>query len=247
MGEIIVALRRSLASFGQGKIWLYILVPALIAIVLMVGMSIALLDYLITSFIAQPPMSWFAEWGAEWLAKAMAALGGWLLILSVSYAVAILLTAILVLPLMLNYLAERDYPDLARLGRDSVVESMRNSVGAAVLFAVGWMITLPLWLIPGLGLLLPLLLMAWLNRRTFAYDVLAAHTTVDEWRVIRKQQGMPLLMLGMIMAALTHIPFVGLLAPSLAALAYIHFCLEALRRLRQGAVVAIVAGTEARK
>ena len=53
--------------------------------------------------------------------------------------------------------------------------------------------------------------------------------------------------LGVIMAALTHIPFVGLLAPSLAALAYIHFCLEALRRLRQGAVVAIVAGTEARK
>ena len=32
MGEIIVALRRSLASFGRGKIWLYILVPALIAI-----------------------------------------------------------------------------------------------------------------------------------------------------------------------------------------------------------------------
>ena len=89
------------------------------------------------------------------------------------------------------------------------------------------------------NLLLPLLLMAWLNRRTFAYDVLAAHTTVDEWRVIRKQRGMPLLMLGMIMAALTHIPFVGLLAPSLAALAYIHFCLEALRRLRQGAVVSI--------
>ena len=246
MGEIIVALRRSLASFGRGKIWLYILVPALIAIVLMVGLSIALLDYLITSFIAQPPMSWFAEWGAEWLAKAMAALGGWLLILSASYAVAILLTALLVLPLMLNYLAERDYPDLARLGRDSLIESVRNSVGAAVLFAVGWVITLPLWLIPGLGLLLPLLLMAWLNR-TFAYDVLAAHTTVDEWRALRKQQAMPLLALGVIMAALTHIPFVGLLAPSLAALAYIHFCLEALRRLRQGAVVAIVAGTEARK
>ena len=159
MGEIIVALRRSLASFGRGKIWLYILVPALIAIVLMVGLSIALLDYLITSFIAQPPMSWFAEWGAEWLAKAMAALGGWLLILSASYAVAILLTALLVLPLMLNYLAERDYPDLARLGRDSFIESVRNSVGAAVLFAVGWVITLPLWLIPGVGLLLPL---AWL-------------------------------------------------------------------------------------
>ncbi|MBP6654118.1 MAG: EI24 domain-containing protein [Propionivibrio sp.] len=244
MGEIMLALQRSLASFGRGKIWLYILVPALIAFVLMVGLSIGLLGYLIDSFIAQPPMSWVADWGAVWLAKALAALGGWLLILSASYMIAVLLTAILVLPLMLNFIAERDYPDLARLGSDSLVESTRNSVGAAVLFAVGWVLTLPLWLIPGLGLLLPLLLMAWLNRRTFAYDVLAAHTTPDEWRALRKQQAMPLLMLGMIMAALTHIPFVGLLAPSLAALAYIHFCLEALRRLRQGAVVTIIEKSE---
>ena len=48
------------------------------------------------------------------------------------------------------------------------------------------------------------------------------------------------LLLGVAMALLAHLPFVGLLAPSLAALAYIHFCLEALRRLRQGAVVAVV-------
>ena len=247
MGEIILALRRSLASFGRGKIWLYILVPALIAVALMVGLSVALLDYLINSFIAQPPMSWIAGWGALWLAKALAALGGWLLILSASYMVAVLLTAILVLPLMLNFIAGCDYPDLARLGTDSIVESTRNSVGAAVLFAVGWVVTLPLWLIPGFGLLLPLLLMAWLNRRTFAYDVLAAHTTPDEWREIRRQQAMPLLMLGMIMAALMHVPFVGLLAPSLAALAYIHFCLEALRRLRQGSVVAIIETSGSKK
>ena len=166
------------------------------------------------------------------------------MILSASYAVAILLTAILVLPLMLNFIAARDYPDLARLGRDSLIESTQNSVGAALLFAVGWVVTLPLWLIPGFGLLLPLALMAWLNRRTFAYDVLAAHSTPDEWRTIRRQQSMPLLMLGAIMAALTHVPFVGLLAPSLAALAYIHFGLEALRRARQGAVVAITTTLE---
>jgi len=46
-------------------------------------------------------------------------------------------------------------------------------------------------------------------------------------------------MLGVLMALLTHVPVLGLFAPSLAALAYIHYCLEALRRLRQGAVVAV--------
>jgi CysZ protein len=33
-------------------------------------------------------------------------------------------------------------------------------------------VTIPLWLIPGFSLLMPLLLMGWLNRRTFAYDAL---------------------------------------------------------------------------
>lgn len=246
MGEIILALKRSLASFGRGKVWFYILGPALVAVLFMVGLSVALLDYLITCFIEQPPMSWMAEWGAFWLAKGLAALGGWLVILSASYLVAMLLTAVLVLPLMLNFLSVAFYPDLARLGRDNLLASTWNSLWAAVLFVLGWLLTLPLWLIPGLGFFLPLFWMAWLNRRTFAYDVLAAHATSDEWREIRRQQSMPLLVLGVAMAALTHVPFVGLLAPSLAALAYIHFCLEALRRLRQGAVVTIQSAEESR-
>ena len=237
MSGVMRALQRSFSSLGRGKVWLYIFVPALVALLSMVVMSVALLDYLITSFVEQPPMSWIAGWGAFWLAKVLAALGGWLVILSASYLVAMLLTAVLILPLMLNHLSAVDYPDLARMGRDSLVASTWNSVWAAVLFVFGWLVTLPLWLIPGLGLLLPLFWMAWLNRRTFAYDVLATHATPDEWRQIRREQARPLLLLGFVMAALTHVPFVGVLAPSLAALAYIHFCLEALRRLRQGAVV----------
>ena len=34
------------------------------------------------------------------------------------------------------------------------------------------------------------------------------------------------------------------LAPSLAALSYIHFCLEALRRERRGAVVSVAGNAE---
>lgn len=244
MIEMLSALQRSLSSLGRGKVWLYILGPALAAVLFMIAVSAFFLDYLITSFIEQPPMSWIAEWGAAWLAQALAALGGWLVILSASYLVAMLLTAVFVLPLMLDHVAAVDYPDLAKLGKDSVVASTWNSVWAAVLFVIGWLVTLPLWLIPGLGLFLPLFWMGWLNRRTFAYDVLSAHATSGEWRELRKDKAMPLLGLGLSMAALTHVPFAGLLAPSIAALAYIHFCLEALRRLRQGAVVSVQSNRE---
>lgn len=240
MMQIVLALQRSFGSLVQVRIWFYILAPAMIAILCMIGLSVALLEQLISGFVEQPPMSWLAGWGAVWLAHALAALGGWMLILSVCYLIAMLLTAILVLPLMLDFIAQSDYPELAKLGRDNPLVSTWFSIWSAILFVIGWLLTLPLWLIPGVGLFLPLFWMAWLSRRTFGYDVLIGHATPDEWREINRQQAMPMLMLGFVMAALTHVPFVGLLAPSLAALAYIHFCLEALRRLRQGAVVAVI-------
>lgn len=246
MAEVILAIKRSFTTLGRGRVWLYMLGPALFALLVMIGLSVLLLDHLIAAFIEQPPMSWIAEWGAFWLAKVLAALGGWLLILSASYLVAMILTAVFVLPLLLNHLSAVDYPELARMGNDNLAAATWNSVWAAVLFIVGWVVTMPLWLVPGLGLILPFFWMAWLNRRTFAYDALAAHATADEWRVLRRDQAIALLVLGLLMAVLAHVPFMGLIAPSLAALAYVHFCLESLRRLRQGAVVAIMESPEGR-
>ena len=246
MSEVMLALKRSLTTLGRGRVWLYMLIPALLTLVVLAVLAFFLLDNFVTAFIEQPPMSWIAEWGVYWLAKFLAISSGWLVILSASYLLAIVLTAVLVLPLLLNHLSAVDYPDLARMGKDSLVGATWNSVWAAVLFIIGWLVTLPLWLIPGLGLVLPFFWMAWLNRRTFAYDALAAHASEDEWRVLRRDQATALLVLGLLMAALAHVPFLGLIAPALAALAYIHFCLESLRRLRQGAVVSIVDRKETR-
>jgi uncharacterized protein involved in cysteine biosynthesis len=240
MIEMAVALRRSLSSLGQGRVWLYILGPGLAAALFMVVVSIAFLCHLTESFLAQPPMNWIAEWGAVWLAKALAVLAGWLAILSASYLVTMLLTAVFVLPLILGHVAARDYPDLARLGDESFAAAVWNSVWAAVLFIVGWVVTLPLWLIPGFGVFLPLFWMAWLNRRTFAYDALSAHATAGEARELYRHKALPLFGLGLAGAAVTYVPVAGLFAPSLAALAYTHFCLESLRESRRGAVVSVV-------
>ena len=240
MSDVFTALQRSLVTLGRGRVWLYMLGPAILAFFAMIGLSVFLLQHLITTFIEQPPMSWIVAWGAFWLAKVLAVLGGWVVILATTYLVATLLSAIIILPLLLGHLSETDYPDLARMGSDSVMAGAWNSTWSSVLFIVGWLLTLPLWLVPGLGLILPFFWMAWLNRRTFTFDALAVHATEQEWRELRRQKAMPLLGLGLIMGVLAHVPFIGLLAPSLAALAYVHYCLEALRRLRQGAVVAVV-------
>lgn len=241
---IVQALLRSFATLRRGRVWLLLLGPALLALLAWSVLAILALDGLIAALLDLPPMTWLTGWGAVWLAKLFAALGGWLLILAAAYLTAILLAAILVLPLLLKHVAASDYPELARMGKDSLVAATWNSVSAALLFVAGWLLTLPLWLIPGFGLLLPVFWMAWLNRRTFAYDALAAHASDGEWRTLRKQHAAPLLMLGIALALLAHLPLIGLLAPTLAALAYIHYTLEALRQLRQGAIVTIFGEKE---
>ena len=239
MSEVILALRRSIVTLGRARVWGYILVPAVVAVILTVGLSIALLERLIAAFVEQPPIAWVAAWGAFWLAKLLAGLSGWLLILAASYVVALLIAAVVVLPLLLEQVARADYPDLARCGSDSLVASTGNSLWAALLFVTGWLLTLPFWLIPGMALLLPLFWMAWLNRRTFAYDALAVHASAAEWRELRRRHALPLFVLGVVMALLAHLPVIGMLAPALAALAYVHYGLEALRCLRDGAVTVV--------
>jgi hypothetical protein len=246
MSDVLQALLRSLATLGRGRVWLFLLGPALLALVAWLALTFFWLDGLIATFLQLPPMSWLSGWGAAWLASLFAALGGWLLILAAAYLTAILLAAIIVLPLLLNHIAATDYPDLARMGKDSFTAATWNSVAAALLFVAGWLLTLPLWLVPGLGLLLPIFWMAWLNRRTFAYDALAAHASDDEWRILRRQHGTPLFVLGIVLALLAHLPLIGLLAPTLAALAYIHYTLEALRKMRQGAIITLNGGKESR-
>jgi CysZ protein len=240
MTDVGLALLRSIKTLGQWRVWLLVFGPAVLGVAGLGRVG----GFLSRMADCQPgraaPAELAGRLGVLWLAKLAAALGGWLLILAAAFVTAMLLAAIFVMPLLLEVVSSTDYPELARLGKDSLAGAVVNSLVAVLVFTVGWLLTLPLWLIPGLALLLPVLWMAWLTRRTFAYDALSVHATVDEWRLLRRQHGFPMLLLGVILALLAHIPVIGLLTPTLAALAYTHYCLEALRRLRQGAVVTVI-------
>ena len=56
MAEVILALRRSLATLGRGRVWGYILAPALIALLAIVALSLFLLQRLIELLLGQPPI-----------------------------------------------------------------------------------------------------------------------------------------------------------------------------------------------
>ena len=239
MGDVMLALARTFGSLRTGKVWLYVLTPALLSLLLAIGLAIWALGWAVEQMMAFPPMTLLVSWGLVWLAHILAYLGGWMAIFALAYLMASLLAAIVIMPLMLRHLSQGEYRDVAAMGKDSFVAAAVNSIGASLIFIVAWVVTIPLWLIPGFSLLIPLLLMGWLNRRTFAYDALSMHATDGEWASLRAAQKAPLFMLGLTMALLAHIPLVGLLAPALAALAFVHFGLEALRRSRGEAVVTI--------
>lgn len=240
--DILLALLRTLGTLSQPRVWLLMVGPAVLAVLVWGGLAWYSLDALIALFASLPPMTWLAGWGADWLAELLAALGGWAVILTAAYLTAILLAAVFILPLLLAVISGRDYPDVAARGRDSFFASAWNSVSALGLFIVAWILTLPLWLIPGAGLILPLLLLAWLNRRTFAYDALAVHATDDEWRMLQRTHATPFLLLGVLLALAGHVPLFGLMVPTIAAIAYIHYGLENLRRLRSSGGGVIIEG-----
>lgn len=239
MGDVMLALGRTLASLKQGKVWLYVLIPAVFSLLLSIGLAIWALGWVVQQMMNYPPMTLLVGWGLVWLANILAYLGGWMAIFAIAYLSASLLAAIVIMPLMLKHLSDTEYRDVAAMGKDSFVAAAVNSVLASILFIAGWLLTIPLWLIPGFSLLVPLLLMGWLNRRTFAYDALSMHAADGEWQEIRQRQKAPLFMLGLTMALLAHVPVLGLLVPALAALAFVHYGLEALRRSRSGAIVTI--------
>lgn len=239
MGEVMLALARTLASLKSGKVWLYVLAPALLSLLLSIGLALWALGAFVQQLMNYPPMSLLAGWGLLWLAHFLAYLGGWMAIFAIAYLMASLLAALIIMPLLLQHLSATEYRDVVPMGKDSFVAAAGNSILATLLFIVGWLLTIPLWLIPGFSLLIPLLLMAWLNRRTFAYDALSLHATSEEWRTLRQQSASPLFMLGLTMALLAHLPLLGLLVPALAALSFVHFGLESLRRSRGGAIVTL--------
>lgn len=239
MTEILTALMRSLNNLQDRGIWLRLAGPALVALVVWLALAFFALDWFVAEMLQWPPLTWISAWGVLWLAKVLAWVGGWLAVFALAYLTAMLLAAIFIVPLLVNEIGAREYPDVARMGEDSFVAATGNSLFAALGFLVGWIGTMPLWLIPGMGLVLPIYWLAWLNRRTFAYDALAAHATRQEWRRLFEQHRGRMLLLGVLLGLLGHVPFVGLLVPAFAALAYVHYGLESLRRERDGAVVVI--------
>lgn len=246
MPNLLLALVRAFASLTRPGLWIYLLLPAGGATVLWLIAAWCWLLPLTDGLLAATPLAWlhasFSAWHLGWLISGLAFLGAWVVLLSGALLFAIVLSGVWALPALAARVAASDYPDVARRGDDGLWPALRITFGALLRYLLGWALTLPVWLVPGMAVAHSLFWLAWLNRATFAHDALAGHVADHEWPRLKRAHGGPLWVLGLIAALLAHLPIVGLLAPALASLAFTHYGLQALRESRAGGDEGVIDG-----
>lgn len=235
MGELMAASVLAWRDLFRPGIFVHAVWPPLAALI---GWGVIALQ------VWSPARAWVGmhmpEW--EWLTQSF--LGDWLATAALMlffapfvYFTTLVLVATFALPRMMAVLAATDYPDLERRGRDAIIGSLINTLGAGFLFLLGWLLTLPLLLIPGVILFLPIAWTAWLNQRTFRFDALAEHATAAERHAVVRDARSSLYGAGVFSALLAHVPLLNFFAPAWTALVFVHVCLLHLRRTRKEGVV----------
>ena len=235
----------------------FLLSIAIWGVALWLGLQ-PLIDWIHASFLDNDgfrfigyALSWFGLGAIKTVIVPMVAM--WAL-LPLMILTALVFIATLAMPAIINHVSKRDYPLLERRRGGSMAGLMWISLTSFVVFVALSLLSLPLSLIPPLGLVIHPLLWGWLTYRVLAYDALATHADKDELHAILYRHKWPLLVIGAISGALGAAPtmlWLGgamsvILFPFLAALSiwlyvlvfvftglwFQHYCLAALQAYR---------------
>lgn len=236
MNDVTRALGSAFRSMLHPQMLALSIWPMLAALVLWSGLAWMYWDnwsQWLGAFITTSDASlWLSQRSLDRLAHYSALLLLVLVLAPMILITALLIAALLAMPLIVNFVAARDYPLLERRRGGTFVGSVFNALMAVLIFAALWIVTLPLWLTGLLAPLLASLLSAYLNQRLFRYDALSDHASPEEFRAVLATSWGRLYALGCVLALLYYVPLLNLLVPILSGLAFAHFGLAQLSKLR---------------
>lgn len=176
--------------------------------------------------------TFFFNWDASTVALVSAKIIVVLMLVPLVQLTALMILGVFGMDAMVDAVAARRFPALARRKGGSFAGSLWNSAIALAGMVALFLVTLPLWVFPPLWPVIPVLVMGWVNQRMLRYDALAAHATADEMKKIFAQRKLALYALGLVLALIAYVPIVGFFAPVLLGLAFIHFLLAELEAMR---------------
>ncbi|HEY5633457.1 MAG TPA: EI24 domain-containing protein [Burkholderiaceae bacterium] len=247
MERVVAAFFRALASQLHPKMLALLIVPFAVALVFWIVVAVLVWDPLIEFLQAMffdggGAIAWvyekLAQLGVEGLEGVATVSVALLLLVPAMFVTALVLIAVLSMPLVNRHLGAGAYRNVVRHGSWSVPASLWNAAAGTLVFALGYILTLPLWLIPPLGFVVPWLWWGWFTARVMRFDSLVEHAAPEERRdLIRRHRGQ-YMALGLMVTVLNYVPPLFLVTPVLSALAFAHFSLALLRDERAAASLA---------
>lgn len=214
MRPILVAFGRAVLSQLHLKMLLLTVLPFVVSVVLWgvilwFGLQ-PMIDWLHAYFtasdgfrIAGDALSWMGLGAIKTVLVPLIAM--WVL-LPLMILTALLFVGTMAMPIIVKHVGTRHYPQLEMRRGGSFFGTIGVSAYSFVIFAVLWLLTLPLALIPPLTFVIQPLLWGWLTYRVMAYDALAEHASKDEYREMMQVHRWPLLLIGTLAGAMGAAP-----------------------------------------
>lgn len=231
---------RALRSQFQGPMLLALLLP----------FAVALLGAIVLLWVFWTPLSVWLEqlmFSWEWVSSVdawlvtlgVASLKLWLIpvfttlmLLPLSGILGLVVAALFIMPWVSRHVSKHDYRRLERKGSFGLFQSVWNAFWVTVVFVMGWLLTMPLWLFPPMAIILPILWWTFAFTKLLRLDALSEHTTPEERRLLIKRHNGGYWMLGFVCSLINLLPPAWIFLPVFSALLFSHFTLENLRRLR---------------
>jgi hypothetical protein len=262
MKQLFDSFWRAMAYCLHPRVLALSLLPLLVTGVLTLGLSYLFWEPALAA-VRSALESWslvnsMLEWMSQMLGSGFRTVFTQMIVVALSIpiivAVVLILVGLWTTPAAVAMVARRRFPGLERRHGGAWWKGALLSLAytVAALFMV--LVTLPLWLVPGLALLLPPLIWGWLAAKVMGFDALAEHASAQEREAIVRAHRWPMLVIGILTGFLCGIPsLVWTLSPGLLILAplvvivciwlytmiftfsalwFTHYALTALERLR---------------
>jgi CysZ protein len=237
MALLFAILRRSAADLMRPRVLSIMFLPMLLALLFWGGLfwafGTAWVAGLEGVFNDSPVPGWLGPTLAGWAVGMGVYTVLILLLLPAIYLTALFITSLIFMPILVSVVARHHYPALGRHYGGSFLGSLGNGLFALTIYLVVWLVTLPFWLLGPFGAGIAILLNAWLNQRLFLYDAVAEHASREELATLRAEGGWTLYGLAAFLGLLHLVPVINFFAPVYMGLAFTHYGLEQLARLRK--------------
>jgi hypothetical protein len=231
--------------------------PRMLALTL-ISVVVALVFWFVVTWLFIEPLVNFAVWlllqlgldVSSELTTTYTGLLGWLKFIFVPMIVfgllwplvatsAVLLAGLYVTPPVVNFLAEKEFQGIEKKGDTGIFMSLWVTVKSIFIFLIGWIVTLPLWLIPGMALVMPILLTAYLLMTVMRFDSLASYATKIEIKEIERREGSSSWLIALICAFLSFVPPVLVIVPVMSALAFTRHYMGILVQVRKDKIISL--------